>query len=181
MSGRDTDEGWIGRRIGHLRRERGWTLAVLGQKVDLSSTQLSRIESGARQSSVGTLIEVARAFGVTLSELVADEPTSAFHLVRGGERTPRESANGVLTPLSGNYPGLEAIHLTVPASTAAPSAQHSGEEWLYILCGPVEVTIGSEVLVLQPGDAVHFPSHTPHSVRNVGKAPAEVLLVSTAS
>lgn len=181
MSGRGNDEGWIGRRIGDLRRERGWTLAVLGQKVCLSSTQLSRIESGTRQSSVGTLIEVARAFGLTLSELVADEPTIAFHLVRAGERRPRESANGALTPLSGNYPGLEAIHLTIPASAEAPSAQHSGEEWLYILRGPVEVAIGTDVLVLQPGDAVHFPSHTPHSVRNIGEAPAEALLVSTAS
>ncbi|MFD4366656.1 cupin domain-containing protein [Rhodococcus sp. NPDC058521] len=118
---------------------------------------------------------------MTLSELVADEPTTAFHLVREGDRTARESANGVLAPLSGSYPGLDAVHLTVPASTTAPRAQHSGEEWLYVLCGPLEVVIGSEVLVLQSGDAVHFPSHTSHSVRNVGEAPAEVLLVSKAT
>lgn len=181
MADGENDEGWIGQRIGHLRRERGWTLAVLGQKVGLSSTQLSRIESGTRRSSVGTLIEVARAYGITLSELVADEPAAAFSLVRAADRIPRESANGVLTPLSGNYPGLEAIHLTIPVSADAPSARHSGEEWLYILGGTVEVVIGGDVLVLETGDAVHFPSHTTHSVRNVGEVSADALLVSTAS
>ncbi|MEU6562722.1 helix-turn-helix domain-containing protein [Nocardia nova] len=172
------DVGWIGRRVGQLRRERGWTLATLGGKVDLSSTQLSRIESGVRQPSVGTLIEIARAFGITLSELVAEDHAPQFHLVRVGQRASHETASGVLAPLSGDYPALNAVHLTIPATAEAPEARHRGEEWLYVLTGSVEIVIGTTTTILAPGDAVHFPSGTPHSVRNVGPAPAETLLVS---
>lgn len=173
------DESWIGRRIAQLRRERGWTLATLGGKIGLSSTQLSRIESGGRQSSVGTLIQLARTFGISLSELVADEPDAAFHLARAADRTSRETANGAITPLSGSYPGLDAVHLTLPVSAAGPSAQHQGEEWLYVLSGTVEITFGADTLTLEAGDALHFRSHSPHSVRNSGNTSAEALLIST--
>lgn len=176
-----SDDNWIGRRIADLRRERGWTLAVVSQRVGLSTTQLSRIESGGRQSSVGTLIELARVFGVTLSELVAEEPARPFHLVRSSEHAPYASANGAMTTLSGNYPGLDAILLTVPPTEDAPIARHSGEEWMYILDGSVAVTIGSEHLELTEGDALHFRSDRTHSVRGLGKTPSRVLLVSSAS
>lgn len=173
------DDSWIGRRVAQLRRERGWTLAGLADKVGLSSTQLSRIESGARQSSVGTLIEIARAFGISLSELVEEVHASPFHLVRSGERRPRETVNGTLATLSGRYPGLQAVHLHIPAGSGAPAARHRGEEWLYVLTGSVEITIDGTVLTLDAGDAVHFQAHTSHSVRNTGGDPAEMLLLST--
>lgn len=171
ISAHADDENWIGRRIARLRRERGWTLAVVGHQVGLSTTQLSRMESGGRQSSVGTLIELARVFGVTLSELVAEEPTPAFHLVRAEEHVPHKSANGTMTPLSGNYPGIDVILLTIPPSVTAPIAHHSGEEWLYILDGSVEVTVGNGTVHLDTGDALRFPSLNAHSVRGLGDGP----------
>ncbi|CCQ14463.1 Transcriptional regulator, MerR family [Rhodococcus sp. AW25M09] len=173
------DENWIGRRIATLRRERGWTLAAVGELIGLSATQLSRIESGGRQSSVGTLIELARVFEVSLSELVAEESTRDFHLIRSQDHAPHESANGTMTTLSGGYPGLDAVLLTIPPTADAPIARHSGEEWLYLLDGSVEVTIGAEQVQLDTGDALHFPSHTTHSVRGLGDAPSRALLVST--
>ncbi|WP_132992681.1 helix-turn-helix domain-containing protein [Gordonia zhaorongruii] len=175
------DDGWISRRIARMRHDRGWTLATLSSKVNLSSTQLSRIESGARQPSVGTLIEIARAFGVSLSELVADEPTRKFHIVRADERSVRKTASGHLTPLSGNYPALEAIHLAISSDAPAPSAQHSGEEWLYVLVGAVEVTVEGVPVALNTSDAMHFPSRGIHSVRCLGEETAEVILVSATS
>ena len=181
MPDHPSDENWIGRRIASLRRERGWTLAALGERVGLSATQLSRIESGSRQSSVGTLIELARVFQVTLSELVAEEPTLSFHLVRAGEHRMHESANGAMTPLSGNYPGIDAVLLIIPPASDAPVAHHSGEEWLYILDGSAEVVIGSERIRLDTGDAVHFRSLSAHSVRALGDEPTRALLVSAAS
>lgn len=173
------DDSWIGRRVGEYRRDRNWTLATLAEKVGLSTTQLSRIESGTRQPSVGTLIEIARAFGVSLSRLVDEQYTAPYHLTRATDRVARLGASGIPTLLSGDFPGLQAVYLIVPTSSDAPDARHSGEEWLYVLTGTVDIRIGTDNTTLGAGDAIHFPSHTTHRVHNPGDVPAEVLLVST--
>lgn len=172
------DDSWIGRRVAEHRRARNWTLATLAEQVGLSTTQLSRIESGSRQPSVGTLIEIAHAFGVTLSELVDEQRTAPYHLTRASERVERSSASGTLASLSGAFPGLQAVHLTLPATSTAPEARHGGEEWLYVLAGTVEVEIGPNSATLGPGDAIHFPARATHRIGNPADAPAEVLLVS---
>lgn len=178
------DDSWIGRRVGEYRRERNWTLATLAAKVGLSTTQLSRIESGARQASVGTLIEIAHAFGVSLSRLVDEQYTAPYHLTRAQDRIRRPSANGTLIPLSGDFPGLQAVHLTIPATLDAsdvPDARHTGEEWLYVLTGSIDVRIGPDTATMAAGDAIHFPSHGAHRIYNLGSVTAEVLLVTTSS
>ncbi|MFV8052054.1 helix-turn-helix domain-containing protein [Mycobacterium sp. 48b] len=172
------DDSWIGRRVGEYRRDRNWTLATLAEKVGLSTTQLSRIESGTRQPSVGTLIQIAHAFGVSLSRLVDEQYTAPYHLTRAADRSSRSKAKG-LTLLSGDFPGLQAVHLAVPGNTDGPEARHSGEEWLYVLQGAVDVQIGADTIELAAGDAIHFPAHATHRVHNPGDAPAEVLLVAT--
>ena len=182
VAGRDRrDDSWIGRRVGQYRKERQWTLASLADKVGLSTTQLSRIESGTRQPSVGTLIEIAHAFGVSLSQLVDEQFQSSYHVSRADERVYNASANGFLASLSGAFPGLQAIHLTIASgSDDTPDAHHDGEEWLYVLVGSVNTRIGPDVLTLGVGDAIHFPSRVSHQVSNSGPESAEVLLVSTA-
>jgi quercetin dioxygenase-like cupin family protein len=77
-----------------------------------------------------------------------------------------------MTTLSGDYPGLAAVLLTIPPTSHAPEARHDGEEWLYLLQGSVEVTVGDEGVPLEPGDALHFSSSTTHTVCSVGDAPA---------
>ncbi|WOC11877.1 helix-turn-helix domain-containing protein [Gordonia sp. MP11Mi] len=174
------DDSWIGRRVAQHRKDRGWTLTEVADKVGLSSTQLSRIESGTRQSSIGTLIEIAHAFGVSLSQLVDEQFASSYHVTRVDDRVQNTSANGSLASLSGAYPGLQAIHLTIVNGTSAPDARHVGEEWLYVLSGTVDVRIGADSIALGVGDAIHFPSQVAHQVSNPVPDPAEILLVSTA-
>lgn len=172
------DDSWIGRRVGEYRRGRNWTLATMAEKVGLSTTQLSRIESGSRQPSVGTLIQIAHAFGVSLSRLVDEQYTAPYHLTRVADRPGRRGANE-LTLLSGDFPGLQAVHLVVPSASEGPDASHGGEEWLYVLAGSIDIQIGTDTLSLAAGDAIHFPSHATHRVRNPTDAAAEVLLIAT--
>lgn len=173
------DDSWIGRRVNEYRRDRNWTLATLAEKVGLSTTQLSRIESGTRQPSIGTLIEIAHAFGVSLSRLVDEQYSAPYHLTRANTRIARLGSKQALTLLSGDFPGLHAVHLVLPSRSSGPDARHSGEEWLYVLTGTIDVQIGSETIALATGDAIHFPSHTTHRVHNPGDTSAEILLVAT--
>ncbi len=184
--GDQIDDRWIGRRVRALRLARGWTLRGLSDNVGLSGTQLSRIESGTRQASVGTLIELSRIFGISLSELVADTTPAAVHVITRDRRTVHQTASGDVAVLSGELPDLHSMHLTISPHRSSPAANHDGEEWMYVLSGEVDLVTGdgeddadSRTYTLTPGDAVHFRARTTHRVDNRGDTPCEVLLVGT--
>jgi quercetin dioxygenase-like cupin family protein len=65
-----------------------------------------------------------------------------------------------------------------PATLASPKpASHDGEEFLFVLEGEMEVTLGNHSDVLQPGDAVYYDSNIPHLVQCKGNEKALILAV----
>ncbi|GAA1975829.1 hypothetical protein GCM10009718_09960 [Isoptericola halotolerans] len=66
----------LGRRIRHARTSRGLTLDGLGRSVDCAPSLLSLIENGRREPRLSLLRALAEALGVTLADLLADEPPS---------------------------------------------------------------------------------------------------------
>lgn len=63
----------VGRRISQLRQERRMALKILGQRTDLPQALLSQIERAETPPSLSDLFRIARAFDITLSELLAIE------------------------------------------------------------------------------------------------------------
>ncbi|MEC3957610.1 XRE family transcriptional regulator [Nocardia sp. CDC153] len=177
MPEREIDARWIGRRIAQLRGERGWTLAALADRVDLSATQLSRIESSTRQPSLGTLIELARTFGIGLSQLVDGEPTAEYHLVRRADRLSKNLTDSELSTLSWDFPDIEALHVILEPASATPEAEHSGRDLLCVITGSVRVTINTDTLDLDRGDALRFSAHLPHVISNDSAETAEVMII----
>lgn len=60
----------LGQRIATLRRERGWTQARLANDAQVTEQYVQRVESGRQNPSIRVVGQIARALGVTLSELV---------------------------------------------------------------------------------------------------------------
>jgi DNA-binding NarL/FixJ family response regulator len=63
----------VGRRISQLRQERRMALKALSERADLPQSLLSQIERAEASASLSELFRIARAFEITLSELVAIE------------------------------------------------------------------------------------------------------------
>lgn len=55
----------IGSRIRRLRRERGLTQETLAEMVDISTTHMSHIETGATKLSLPVLVDIAQALDVS--------------------------------------------------------------------------------------------------------------------
>jgi quercetin dioxygenase-like cupin family protein len=55
--------------------------------------------------------------------------------------------------------------------------QHPQEQMSYVLEGELEVTVGSEVYRVGPGQVVHLRPNVPHSTRIIGAGPACTLEV----
>jgi quercetin dioxygenase-like cupin family protein len=52
--------------------------------------------------------------------------------------------------------------MRVPAGTGAEPHSHPNEQWIYILEGTFNMTIGGQELAAKPGSVVYIPSNTMH-------------------
>ena len=73
----------LGNAVRHARTEAGLTLRALAERSGVSLRFLSDLEAGRGNISVGRLVEVARALGVPVTDLVAplDRPATSLALV----------------------------------------------------------------------------------------------------
>ncbi|HUY85086.1 MAG TPA: helix-turn-helix transcriptional regulator [Candidatus Dormibacteraeota bacterium] len=60
----------IGKRIRRLRKDRGWTQADLAAKTGLQTNTIARLERGKNRPADPSLEQLAKAFGVTASEIL---------------------------------------------------------------------------------------------------------------
>jgi transcriptional regulator with XRE-family HTH domain len=163
----------VGPRLRVLRRQRGTTLADLSAATGVSVSTLSRLESGDRKPTLELLLPLARAYGVTLDELVGAPPTGdpRIHL------RPVTRHGMTMLPLTRRAGGIQAYKLVIPAgSRTEPEPQtHEGYEWLYVLNGRLRVVLGDQDLVLVPGEAAEFDTRVPHWFGTASAEPVEFL------
>jgi ribosome-binding protein aMBF1 (putative translation factor) len=67
----------LGDRLRSAREVRGLTLDQLSASTGISKAHLSRLESGARQPSVGILVELAGALGTRVGTLLGEDAAGA--------------------------------------------------------------------------------------------------------
>lgn len=164
----------VGPRLRALRQARQNTLAELASTTGISVSTLSRLESGSRRPTLELLLPLARAYGVTLDELV-DAPQT------GDPRVHMRpvSVNGMtMVPLTRRAGGIQAykLVLTPGGRSQEPNPQtHEGYEWLYVLNGRLRLVLGSHDLVLAPGEAAEFDTRVPHWFSAADAKPVELL------
>ncbi|WP_084958269.1 helix-turn-helix domain-containing protein [Thermoactinospora rubra] len=164
----------VGPRLRELRRERETTLADLSAATGVSVSTLSRLESGARRPTLELLLPLAKAYGVTLDELVDAPPTGdpRVHL------RPVTRNGMTMLPLTRRAGGIQAYKLVLPAGSGKrePDPQrHEGYEWLYVLNGRLRLVLGDRDLVLMPGEAAEFDTRVPHWFGAADDEPVEFL------
>ena len=67
---RMTQQKRLSMKIKWLRAERGMTQEALAKKTGLARVHIARLESGNHDPTLGTLQRLAKAFKVTVGELV---------------------------------------------------------------------------------------------------------------
>jgi transcriptional regulator with XRE-family HTH domain len=168
----------LGMRLSGLREKHSWTLDDLAVRSGLSLSYLSRVESGDRQPSLGTLSVLAQVYGVTLAALFEPEDDPCI-IVRGGEADIQRGNALFYTRLSrrGSNNTMQAVRLVVSSQVTA-TYSHEGEEWLYVLSGKLNLTVGEEEHILEAGDAAHFAANVPHRFLAAVEQITEILIVA---
>ncbi len=163
----------VGKRIRARRTSAGLTLEELAARAGVSTGALSQLERGVGNPSLGTLSQVAHALGTTLPTLLDTAPTVSPVVRRESRRrialhdADQEGATyELLTPDLARL--LEVIWVeTEPGnSTEKTPFVHGGEEVGVVIEGVSEVHVGDETFLLRAGDAISYPSTTPHWFAN---------------
>jgi mannose-6-phosphate isomerase-like protein (cupin superfamily) len=126
------------------------------------------------------LLALARIYGTTVAELLGELAPERDPIIRGGRREPAAADGWTYHQAGGPGRAMQALRLVVPYDTQGDLVRvHPGEEWLYVLTGPLRLTLGETVHDLDPGDSAHFDSLTPHRIAAATREGTELLFVHT--
>jgi transcriptional regulator with XRE-family HTH domain len=168
----------MGPRLRAAREHHGATLAGVSCATGISTSTLSRIETGRRKPTLEVLLQLSKEYGVSLDELAgtapAAEPRGSAPLSFGDDKA--------VLPLTRYVGGLHAHKHVLPALRNPPArprlASHDGHEWLCVLYGRLWLALGDQDLILTAGEVAEFDTRTPHGVANAGPGgPVEYVIM----
>ncbi|GAA4991937.1 XRE family transcriptional regulator [Kitasatospora paranensis] len=170
-------------RLAELRTGSGWSLEELARRADISRSTLSRLERAEISPTAALLGRLCRAYGRTMSQLLAEVEQDAAGLLRAHDQPVwTDPATGfvrrsVSPPQSGMRGELVEGILPADASIAYDGPSVPGlEQHLWLLAGRLELTVQEQLHRLAPGDCLRFRLWGRSAFRNPGPEPARYVL-----
>lgn len=169
----------VGQKIKTVRLGKKISLDNLANETGFSTAYLKQIEAGDEMPPVGALLQISRALQIDSALFLREEEESKLSdRIQAYSKRTDNYAYVTLTPGAENK-HLKAFKVTIDALSDHKGVgyQHEGEEFVYVLKGRIEVTVGDHVNKLKRGDSLHFNSAIRHNLRNIGRDAAEMLVV----
>ena len=177
----------LSEKLINLRKHSGMTLADVSASSGVAEGRLEEYEKGRALPALGELMNLARAFDLSINHFFMSGPPAArVEVVRASERWKVQPQTDTAAALNYSYEALSyrltdkvmsPFHIEIPPSQGVEvePLSHDGEEFHFILSGDVEITVGQETHRLTSGDAIYFDSRLRHSIRALGAMPARML------
>jgi len=176
----------LGERIRTIRESRGISLRKLAREISVSASFISQVEQDKANPSVDSLQKIAGILGVSTSYILQEDTSSAPVEIRSKNKNEFNESllEGVILKNLAPYDekrNMSPVLLTVkPNGGSIVTLSHlSGEEFILVLSGSVELNIGSNSYTLSEGDNIYFESSIKHSFRNNSAEVAKLLWVKT--
>ena len=172
------------RRLKQLRAERNWSLDELAAASGVSRSMLSQVERGKANPTLAVTFRIARAFGMSLGELVEiPGATSIVEVIRADDhtyhyRSDRDCRIRTLSPLNLEK-DVEIYEVRLNEGGALRSAAHfeGTREFLTVQQGKIRVEAGNDAEELNRGDSASYRADVGHAIINTGKSEAVIFLV----
>jgi len=159
------------------------TLQELADVTDLSPSMLSLVERGRAAPSIQSLIVIANALNVTMSDLiVADKSDEERIVVHASDQPFVKAAQNVVRRVlrEDRSRGISlAINEYEPETgSSLKRGGHSGFEYGFVLDGMLTVELENVTYQLKAGDLIAFESKRPHRFWNKGSKRARTLWIN---
>jgi transcriptional regulator with XRE-family HTH domain len=179
----------LGEKLRGLRLKKSMGLVELGKHTGLSPAMLSKLECGKLFPTLPTLFRIALVFGIGLDYFFTDErKRRVVAVVRKKDRVrfPEKPGGG---EVAYHFESLDFnaterkmnVFLAEFEQVAADKMrmhQHPGVEFVYMIRGKIDLTIGSDIHSLDAGDAIYFDSGVRHAYRRATTATSIAVIVT---
>jgi transcriptional regulator with XRE-family HTH domain len=167
----------LGTLIRGLRAQNGWTLKEMSRRTGIPFSTLSKVEHDRLTLTYDKLQQLGERLGLRMSELFADPDSEP----NGRSVTARRSIGTLENAVRVNTKNYDYFYMctelrhkrVIPIFTRIRArsvdefgtlVRHSGEEWIYVLEGRVEVhTEYYDTAILEPGQSVYIDSDMGHA------------------
>ncbi len=170
----------FGARLKKLRNGREWSVEALAEATSQTPDFIEQVEADEICPPVSFLLRLAGALGVDPGTFLRKEEQSALRDRRLESYVRRTQNYSYQTLTEGReHDHLRAFMVTIePHQTHKPVAyKHEGEEFVYVMSGELELTLGNKACELKAGEHTHFNSDIPHKLKNLSSEHTRCLVV----
>jgi transcriptional regulator with XRE-family HTH domain len=174
----------LGLTIRQLRQDRGLSTRALASSAGVTSGFISQLENGQTMPSLATLLRIASALNARIGDLF-QAPHATGQIVRRDQRHRFDyPALGMRDEIISHDP-KEKLEVLIgyidPGGGSGPELYTHGAEteFVLVLAGELEITLGDDRHRLGEGDSITFSGDVPHAHVNPGEREAQVIWVYT--
>jgi transcriptional regulator with XRE-family HTH domain len=173
----------IGPRIKEMRTRIGMSQKELADRVDLTPSFISQLESNQISPSLSSFMQICDALGINPTAILGEKRADEKWLIKK-ERvfsTPLLNRNGLKTYGIIKDGILSGTLIILEDNTRAEEKiiPEKGKRLVHVLKGTVTVVINGKDERLRPGDSLYLKDETVSLLKNEGGDNAEILLISS--
>jgi transcriptional regulator with XRE-family HTH domain len=175
----------IGARLKLVRQIFGLTQRELARRAGVTNGAISLIEQNRVSPSISSLKKILDGIPLSLADFFTLNFSPSDHVFFTAEEMIEIAHDPAISMrmVGGKVKGraLQMLRETYQpgADTGEAMLRHEGEECGIVVSGSLQVTVGVEERLLNPGDAYYFRSDIPHRFRNPGPEPCVLISANT--
>lgn len=173
----------LARNTKRVRQARGLSLDKLAARSGVSRGMLIQIEQARTNPSLGTVIRVADALGISIAQLLDYSDAPTVRVTSADEavvlwQTEAGSRGALLAGTEAPGP-LELWSWTLMPGEGQDSEAHPAgtAELIRVDEGELTLLVDGQDYRVPTGSSVHFGAHVPHGYHNRGGVPTVITLV----
>ncbi|MFF1444734.1 helix-turn-helix domain-containing protein [Streptomyces sp. NPDC058295] len=172
----------LARNVKHWRAVRGFTLDVLAARAGVSRGMLIQIEQARTNPSIGTVVKIGDALGISVTTLLDYERGAKVRIVPADQavrlwHTDAGSYNRLLAGREAPGPLEMWDWLLMPGESSLSEPHPVGTvELVHVTAGELTLTVDSEEHRVPTGASASFEANVPHVYGNRGEVPMEMVM-----
>ena len=172
----------LARTVRAARERQRWSLATLAARSGLSKGMLLQIEGARTNPSIGTLIQIANAFGVSVWQLFAP-PEGAIRVAAAAQALTlwrsRKGGTARLLIGSASPQPVELWEWRLAPGDVYHAEAHDATtiEVIHVRHGTLTLVVGPERVSVAAGSSVVARMDQPHQYRNDGRTAVALTMI----